>query len=955
MSGRSGECPAERRDELFTPLGRSATGHGGRVEKVAADVNSTALDLATLPASPQQRRAALLAIATLGAIALVAAPFARVVLGTFPGFVTLYGGAVFTGLAIMATIVFAQFAVSRKPSLLLLGCGTVFSAIVFVPYILTFPTPGAPPMVGAGHNTSSYLWIVWHTLFPASFVAYALVAARERTGRLRVAQATAAALGTAAAAYAAIALIFAYSESLPPLVNGGHYLAGIYIALGVVVVLAAIAVVMLMRRSERTVIDAWLMVPAAALLAEALINALGGTRYTVGWYLSRLDIVFATTFLVVALLFETNRLARVLARSERRLRGIVNGVTDALIVVDARGAVGSVNPAAAALFGFAAEDLIGTPISRLLPDFAVAAQAPEATVVETTGRDLHDNLFPIELSRGRDVARELGETIVIVRDITQRKRGEEAIRAAHDRAVEAADVKSQFLATMSHEIRTPINAVVGMSELLLQTPLSDEARDYASTVRDSAESLLAIINDILDFSKIEAGRMDLEAVPFSPVVAVENATDILAAAARKKGLSLSTYVAPDVPRRVIGDADRLRQVLLNLLGNAVKFTASGSVTVRAIVDSMDGDAALLHFSVTDTGPGIAPDVAERLFEPFRQADQSTRRRFGGTGLGLSISRRIVELMGGRIGFDSSVGRGSTFWFTIPVPRVIEDERDGADALRGARILLIDEETVARQVVDQYLLSWGAVASSTGNAAHALELAKAMAARHSPFDAVIIDRRAGGDAYAFGARLRALSGLEKIPMVLVTGTEEPASGHDARARGFAAVVRKPIRQVTLHDALVSAIRGTIPLGPRVPEPEAEADTAPHDAGPILVAEDNPVNRKLALQQLKKLGYAAHAVTNGREAIAAVGRGEYGLVLMDCQMPEVDGFEATREIRRLEAGRGGHIPIIAMTANALEGDREECLAAGMDDYLAKPVQLAALRAAIERYVNGIGVAG
>ncbi|HEY4442083.1 MAG TPA: response regulator [Candidatus Elarobacter sp.] len=919
-------------------------------------MNSSALDLATLPASPQQRRAALLTIAALGAVAVAAAPFARVVLGTFPGFVTLYGGAVFTGLAIMATIVFAQFAVSRKPSLLLLACATVFCATVFVPYILTFPAPDAA--FGVKANASAYLWAVWRTVFPLSFVGYAIVAAREGTRRATPTQALLAMIATLGAAYATIALVFAASDRLPPLSWSGQYTLGIYGVLATVGVLSALAVVLLLRRSERTVVDAWLMVPATALLAEAIVNALGGVRFSVGWYLSRLDIVFATTFLVVALLFETNRLARVLARSERRLRGIVNGVTDALIVVDARGAVASVNPAAAALFGFVAEDFVGTPISRLLPDFAAAAQAPEATVVETTGRDLRDNLFPIELSRGRDVARELGETIVIVRDITQRKRGEEAIRAAHDRAVEAADVKAQFLATMSHEIRTPINAVVGMSELLLQTPLSDEARDYASTVRDSAESLLAIVNDILDFSKIEAGRMDLEAVPFSPVVAVENATDILAAAARKKGLSLSTYVAPDVPRRVIGDADRLRQVLLNLLGNAVKFTATGSVTVRAIVDSMDGESAVLHFSVTDTGPGIAPDVAERLFEPFRQADQSTRRRFGGTGLGLSISRRIVELMGGKIGFDSSVGRGSTFWFTIPVPRVMDEPRDGAGALRGTRILLIDEETVARQVVDQYLLSWGAIASSTGNAAHALELAKAMAGRHSPFDAVVIDRRAGGDAYAFCARLRALPGLERVPMLLITGAEENASAHDARARGFAAVVRKPIRQNALYDALVGAMRGPVPLEAPVIEPPAIVAVERNgDANGvrILVAEDNPVNRKLALQQLKKLGYDAHAVTNGREAIEAVSRDEFGLVLMDCQMPECDGFEATREIRKVESGGGRHIPIIAMTANALEGDREVCLAAGMDDYLAKPVQLAALRAAIERYVNGIGVAG
>jgi PAS domain S-box-containing protein len=742
--------------------------------------------------------------------------------------------------------------------------------------------------------------------------------------------------------------VYVWHGKLPPLTHDGHYLFPLYVVLGVVGLLSAAAFVLLLW-GTRTVIDAWLSVPATAFLLESLLNAFGGAQYTVGWYLSRADVLIATAFLVIALLYETNRLARFLSASERRLSGLISGVADALIIVDSRGLVASVNPAGASLFGFDADALAGTPLSRLLPEYDLVTPL-YANVVETTGRDRSGNTFPIEFARG--ATRDLGEAVIIVRDITQRKRAEEAIHAAHDRAVEAAQVKAQFLATMSHEIRTPINAVVGMSELLLQTSLDDEGREYAITVRDSAESLLGIVNDILDFSKIEAGRMELEAVPFSPVVAVENATDILAAAARKKGLSLSTYVAQDVPRRVVGDADRLRQILLNLLGNAVKFTAAGSVTVRAVVERLEGADAVLRFSVADTGPGIAAEVADQLFEPFRQADQSTRRRYGGTGLGLSISRRIVELMGGKIGFDSSVGRGSTFWFTVPFPRVLEDERDPVDLLRGARILIIDEEAVARQVVDQYLLAWGAIASSTGNAAHALELARAMASRRSPFDAVVIDRAAGGDGYAFASRLRAVPGLEKVGMVLVTGADEPPGTPGARAHGFVAVVRKPIRQVTLHDALVSAVHGVVATGPRLAEPRVPA---PRQSVLVLVAEDNPVNRKLALQQLKKLGYAAHAVADGREAIDAVGRDDYDLVLMDCQMPEVDGFEATREIRRAEAARGRHVPIVAMTANALEGDREQCLAAGMDDYLAKPVQLAALRAVVERFVHGIGVAG
>ncbi|MEA2687668.1 MAG: hypothetical protein QOD51_275 [Candidatus Eremiobacteraeota bacterium] len=890
---------------------------------------------------------------------MAALPVVRNVPGTFPGFVTLYGGAVLMGLAITTTILFGQFALSRRPSVLALACGTMFSALVFVPYILTFPGVGAFPMLGALPQTSTYLWIVWHTALPAAFAAYAILAPRDGARRFGSGHTVVAVIATVVAAYAAVELVFAFDDVLPVLAVDGTYRIGIYVALIAVALLSGGALLMLQRRSRVSVVDAWLTVPAAALLVESLLNALGGTRYSLGWYLSRADVLVATTFLVVALLAETNRLSHVLATNERRLRGIVNGVADALIAVDTRAAVASVNPAAAALFGFVAEDLTGTPIARILPDFASIAGAPEATVVETVGRDARGTFFPVEFARGRDVTHAFGETIIILRDITQRKAAEEAIRAAHDRAVEAAEVKSQFLATMSHEIRTPINAVVGMSELMLQTPLSDEAREYAVTVRDSAESLLAIVNDILDFSKMEAGRMELEAVPFAPLVAVENATDILAAAARKKGLSLSTYVAPDVPHHVLGDADRLRQVLLNLIANAVKFTAQGSVTVRAVVDRVDkvdgARTATLRFSVTDTGAGIAPEAADQLFEPFRQADQSTRRRYGGTGLGLSISRRIVELMGGTIGFDSTLGRGSTFWFTVPFTRVEDDLAvERGDALRGARILVADQEAVARQVVDQYLLAWGAVASSTGNAAHALELAGAAAARRGPFDVVVVDRRAGGDAFAFAARLHGLAGCERVPMVLVTGSDEPSGADDARASGFAAVVRKPIRQNALHDALVAALAGT----PESAVPAAHADPVadqPPDDGVVLVlvAEDNPVNRKLALQQLKKLGYRAHAVTDGREAVDAVAHGDYDLVLMDCQMPDVDGFEATREIRRAETTRGGHVPIVAMTANALDGDREACLAAGMDDYLAKPVQLAALRALVERFANGVGV--
>ena len=915
-------------------------------------MTSPSLELATQPAAPYQRRAALFAIAGLTLLSVLAIPFARHDIGTLPAFPSFWGGTVLMGLAVSAMILFGQFSMSRKRSLLVLSCGLLFSVLVFVPYTLTVAGNSPVAALRALSQTSPYFFLMWHTALPASFAAYALLAPLDHRVRVSSAHALAAGGATIVAAYLAMHLLFAFAGVLPPLVRGNAYQLPIYAGFAVTIALSAFAFVRLgIRRARCTVVDVWLCVSAAALTLEAGLNAFGTQRYSVAWYCACIDVFVATTFFVVALIVETNRASRALAASEQRLRRVVDGVADALVVVDERGKIVSMNGPASVLFGFEAEDLAGSPIARIVPEYAAAAHDVPGGVTQTVGRDANGHVFAVELAIGRETAHP-DETILILRDITQRKAAEDAIRAAHDRAVEAANVKAQFLAMMSHEIRTPINAVVGMSELLLATPLDDEAREYAITVRDSAESLLAIVNDILDFSKIEAGHMELEAVPFAPVVAVENATDILAAAARKKGLSLSTYVAPDVPARVLGDADRLRQVLLNLIGNAVKFTAHGSVMVRTTVERT-GEQVVLRFSVTDTGPGIARDAGERLFEPFRQADQSTRRRYGGTGLGLSISRRIVALMGGHIGFDSSPGRGSTFWFTVPFPRVPDEARiEHAEMLRGTRVLVVDDDAVARQVVDQYLLSWGAVASSTGTAAHAFELAKAAAARRSPFDAIVIDRAVGGDGYAFAARMQSEPLLASIPLVLVSGATERVTSQDARARGFAASVRKPLRQHALHDALVTAIRG-----PVVPPAAIAAATAveARDDVRILVAEDNPVNRKLALQQLKRLGFRAHAVSDGREAVEAAATGEYALVLMDCQMPDMDGFEATREIRHAELESGTHLAIVAMTANALEGDREACIAAGMDGYLAKPVQLSELRAVVDKYTSGVGVAG
>ena len=503
---------------------------------------------------------------------------------------------------------------------------------------------------------------------------------------------------------------------------------------------------------------------------------------------------------------------------------------------------------------------------------------------------------------------------------------------AERQARDAAAIKTRFLATMSHELRTPINAVVGMSELILGTPLTEEARDYATTVRSSAEALLNVVNDILDFSKIEAGATELERAPFSPLETVEVVADILAAAAREKNVALVTEIAADVPLHVVGDAHRLRQVLLNLAGNAVKFTERGHVVIRAAVERViDERTVLLGFSVADTGPGIAADVVAHLFEPFRQADAGTTRRYGGTGLGLSISKRLVALMDGEIRLDTVAGVGTTFRFAIPLPRVggASRERDRA-ILRGVRMLLVDTEPNARAVAERYLTRWGARVSST-----------------PPYDVAVLAHGNGTDAYGLLAFLRETQ--PTLPAVFVSAYDEPGWVETARGAGFAFAVRKPLRHQALYDAVVGALTRQRVQVPAVERASVGASTGRDVA--VLVVDDNAVNRKLTLQQLKRLGYGADVAENGRMAIDAVAERRFDLVLMDCEMPEVDGYTATRAIRASEATTGEHVPIVAMTANAMAGDREACLAAGMDDYLAKPVQLAELRDIVERYTGSV----
>ncbi len=542
--------------------------------------------------------------------------------------------------------------------------------------------------------------------------------------------------------------------------------------------------------------------------------------------------------------------------------------------------------------------------------------------------------------------------------VEEKSRAEKAMKTARDSALEASRYKSEFLANMSHEIRTPIHGVMGMTDLLLETRLDPQQKDFAAGIQSSADMLLALINDILDFSKIEAGRMELETIDFDLHHLLEEVVTLLAGRAQEKGLELALFIAPEVPRFLRGDPIRIRQVLTNLAGNAVKFTEQGEVLLHASLDSSRGEKRGVRFSVQDTGIGIPAGRQKDLFQAFTQGDGSTSRRFGGTGLGLAISRRLVEMMGGEIEVESRPGQGSTFFFTLKLEasRKTHAEPPRAwNALDSLHVLVVDDNETNRKILRHQLAAWGMEPETAAEGFRALEVLEQARRQGRPFDLALLDMQMPGmDGLELAQRIRKESGPSDLPLVLLTSLGAHLSREEVRRTGIQAQLAKPVRPSQLFDRLAEVLGEA-----RKEQVDVPADPTASGQGRVLLAEDNPVNQKVAMRILERLGYEVDVAADGNAVLDLLGRNSYDLVLMDCQMPHRDGFETTREIRRREERKtkasGPKLPIVAMTANALQGDRERCLEAGMDDYLSKPFKAEELLRILEHWIEPRSSAG
>jgi two-component system sensor histidine kinase/response regulator len=669
----------------------------------------------------------------------------------------------------------------------------------------------------------------------------------------------------------------------------------------------------------------------------------------------------ATVTLLVAGIRLTLTIREARALNSARFRSLIDNAWDLIVVTEADLDVVYITPSSERVLEYAPRDLQGKPLTDIVHpnETEIMIDQMRQLSVETAQTAAFETRVRHRNGAWRTIAWTATNLlddpsvcgyVLNGSDVTEARHATEDLAAARDGALMASKAKSDFLSTMSHEIRTPMNGVIGLTELLLETALDTEQHELASGVKISAENLLVIINDILDFSKIEAGKLEIEEAPLSVPALADDVGRILARAAHDKGLELLVDVPPDVPRALLGDAVRIQQVLLNLGANAVKFTSEGEVVIRISVLHRNAERVALRFDVIDMGIGIAVDDQQRLFRAFAQADSSTTRKFGGTGLGLAICRQLVELMGGTLGLISAPGEGSTFWFELSL--CLAENEQGLDTdvnplnLAGLRALIVDDNATNRKIVRQQLLTWGVEAVEAVDAYEALGLAGVTAGAGQQFDLGVIDLNMPGmDGMELATILKANPATAAMPLFLLSSSGERLGAAEAHLRGFAASLTKPVRPSELFDCLTTSLCGEA-ISPKE-TPTNRPDNS-EMKGMILLVEDNKMNQLVASKVLAKLGFLYDIANHGGEAVSAIQSGSYDAILMDCEMPEMDGYEATAEIRRIE-GTSRHTPIIAMTAAAMDGDREACLAAGMDDYISKPVRPELVGTVLERWIT------
>ncbi len=664
---------------------------------------------------------------------------------------------------------------------------------------------------------------------------------------------------------------------------------------------------------------------------------------------------------------ERRRAEEALRESEARFRLLAENSSDVIVRVDLAERIRYVSPASEWLLGYAPDELAGTDVLELIhPDDLPGVLAGALRngdrepfrVAELRLRRRDGVYVWTEWSVRRILDPGSGEFVesqAAIRDVTERRALLDDLARARDAAIEAAQMKSEFLARMSHEIRTPMNGVIGMASLLLETGLDAEQTEFARTVRTSAEALRVVIDDILDFSKIEAGRLELEAVPFDLGELVEEVCVLLSGATRSKAIELLISLDPELPEMLVGDPVRLRQVLINLVGNAVKFTDQGQVVVTVTVrDAATRSPVALRVEVSDSGIGIPQDAQARLFESFSQADASTTRRYGGTGLGLTISHRLVEMMGGEIGVQSAAGAGSTFWFEIALPRGERPPAPRHTWLDGRRALVVDDLDVNRAILLRQLGYWGMRAKPARDAQEAIALTRAAAAAGQPFDVVLADLvMPGADGVDLAGQLMRLA--PALPVILLSSGAGRESVRSRLAANVTAFMMKPPRRSQLQDALAAALGARSDPRPSDddaagPAPRGATASGDHALRRALVVDDVAANRQVATAMLTRLGWTVTEAVNGEQGLEAAGRQRFGVILMDCEMPVLDGYGATEQLRRRE-GDGPRTPVIGLTASAMRSDAERVLAAGMDLHLPKPIAMEQLDAALRAVVDGV----